>query len=431
MKNFTKSFLVSSAVISLALVASGCGNGNGSNSPTSASRVVYTQTNQVVGNSIYAYNQATDGKLSFMGSYGTTGKGVAEPALAPTGVLDTDKSVIVNSAHTLLFTVNQGSDTIAVFHINGDGSLSPIQPTVPSRGKAPVSLALIRNDSVLVCLNSSLDPSRTITDAPVYTSFRVGSDGVLTPIANSLVQLPTVAPNGNAPAPSIVLPSIDGNLIFDGNFLGDQIRVLQVDADGVLKEALGSPHAPEDAIFTGITNPVKHCFGLGVHPTQRLLYVSYPLAKKIAIYSYDTAGALTLVGSVSNPGRAACWIAINKAGTRMYLTNAISGDVTVFDIGANPSLPVLLQDLNVTGTGVTLPNGNPQVNGNPWHLTIDAREEFIYVLAPRDLANTSAGQGNTIHVLKINSDGTLTEVPNSTIDMGLPIGTNPQGIGSI
>jgi hypothetical protein len=34
--------------------------------------------------------------------------------------------VIVNRDHTLLFAVNGGSDTIAVFHINGDGTLTPV-----------------------------------------------------------------------------------------------------------------------------------------------------------------------------------------------------------------------------------------------------------------------------------------------------------------
>lgn len=165
--------------------------------------------------------------------------------------------------------------------------------------------------------------------------------------------------------------------------------------------------------------------GVGVYPitSQRLVYVNYPLAQRLAVYSYDSVGNLTFVRAVPNSGKIACWIVINSTGTRLYTTNAGSGDVSVFDIGTDPTTPKQLQLLNVSGI-----TGSANVNGNPWQMTLDSNGQFLYVLTPRDLQSTPAGQGNTVHTLQVNSDGTLTEVPNSVIALPVPVGTSPQGI---
>ena len=65
--------------------------------------------------------------------YPTGGSGSAD--LNNSGVLDADQQLTVNAAGTLLFAVNQGSDTIAVFHIAADGSLTPVAGSpFPERG---------------------------------------------------------------------------------------------------------------------------------------------------------------------------------------------------------------------------------------------------------------------------------------------------------
>ena len=46
--------------------------------------------------------------------------------LSNTGVLDADQELIVNPQRTLLFAVNSSSDTIAVFHIQTDDTLSAV-----------------------------------------------------------------------------------------------------------------------------------------------------------------------------------------------------------------------------------------------------------------------------------------------------------------
>src|SRR5205807_849789 len=71
-----------------------------------------------------------------------------------TGALDADQQVVTNAAHTLLFAVNQGSDTIAVFRIARDGNLHPVKGSpFPSGGHAPTSVGLV-GDTLVVANNN-------------------------------------------------------------------------------------------------------------------------------------------------------------------------------------------------------------------------------------------------------------------------------------
>ena len=70
------------------------------------------------------------------------------------GPNDADQDLITNPDHTLLFAVNPGSNTIAVFNINGDGSLTPVKGSpFPSGGVNPVSLGLTGNQLYVVNKN--------------------------------------------------------------------------------------------------------------------------------------------------------------------------------------------------------------------------------------------------------------------------------------
>jgi 6-phosphogluconolactonase (cycloisomerase 2 family) len=94
------------------------------------SGVVYVESNIGTpgGNSILAFRRDSQGELtSLPGSpFPTGGTGVFDTSLQ-LGPFDSDQNVIANPEHTLLFAVNSGSNTIAVFHIHENGSLSPVE----------------------------------------------------------------------------------------------------------------------------------------------------------------------------------------------------------------------------------------------------------------------------------------------------------------
>src|SRR5579872_4768570 len=95
---------------------------------------VYTETeNTNPGqNAVIAYEQSKSGQLTEIGSFNTGGTGVANTGLL--GPQDSDKEVIASADGRLLFAVNQGSNTIAVFRVHGDGSLKLINDSAFSSG---------------------------------------------------------------------------------------------------------------------------------------------------------------------------------------------------------------------------------------------------------------------------------------------------------
>lgn len=113
---------------------------------TSQVGTVYTQSNIPTenGNTILGFRRDAEGKLTPLpGSpFPTNGAGIVDPTFdLSNGTLGSDGEIIINPEHTRLFAVNSGSNTIAVFNIAPDGSLSPvIGSPFPSGGVEPVSM---------------------------------------------------------------------------------------------------------------------------------------------------------------------------------------------------------------------------------------------------------------------------------------------------
>src|SRR5215472_7698221 len=114
-----------------------------------AQTIIYVESNlqSPNGNSILAFQHNSDGNFTTVpGSpFATGGTGVQDTSLG-VGPYESDQNIVIDNGRRLLFAVNSGSDTIAVFRINNNGSLEPIAGSpFPSGGTNPVSLA-IRGD---------------------------------------------------------------------------------------------------------------------------------------------------------------------------------------------------------------------------------------------------------------------------------------------
>lgn len=139
--------------------------------------VVYVETNSTAGqNGVLAFSRDRFGQLKELpGSpFATNGTGVIDLTFA-LGPFANDQPVIANPEHTLLFAVNEGSNSVAVFYIGGDGALTPVAGSpFPSGGFQPVSLSLLGN--TLTVVNKNEDPAQASAEAvaqPNYTTFRV------------------------------------------------------------------------------------------------------------------------------------------------------------------------------------------------------------------------------------------------------------------
>jgi hypothetical protein len=123
-----------------------CNKHAGGPEGTDGGKIVYVESNDYHdnANAILAYRKMTDGTLTpLAGSpFLTHGAGVANPKQV-LGPDDSDDPIAISSDGQFLMAVNGGSNTIAVFSINSDGSLVPV-PGSPfaSGGQTPCSVAI-------------------------------------------------------------------------------------------------------------------------------------------------------------------------------------------------------------------------------------------------------------------------------------------------
>jgi 6-phosphogluconolactonase (cycloisomerase 2 family) len=108
-------------------------------------------------------------------------------------------------------------------------------------------------------------------------------------------------------------------------------------------------------------------------------------------YRVGGDGSLTPVSSnVMTGQRAACWAAVTKNGRYGYVTNAGTGNISGFAIGADGSATLLNAD------GVTAVTG-----GNPTDIALSIDSHFLYVLvtATSSIARFAIGADGSLESL--------------------------------
>jgi 6-phosphogluconolactonase (cycloisomerase 2 family) len=373
------------------------------------SNVVYVESNDPNGNAIFAFKRHADGSLTPLpGSpFPTGGTGIT-----PTfnlGPFDSDQEIISNPSHTLLFAVNGGSDTIAVFKIASNGSLTPVAGSpFFSGGSNPVSVGLAGD--VLCVVNKDEDPDHPGTFLPNYTTFLVKASGQLVPIPGSTV----LEENGADPSQAFVAPG--GKLLFGADFLGGALRSFAISPSGRLIPRELQPLPPAQFADTGAG---AFPLGLAAHPTRPILYVGFVTISRVGVYRYNSAGALQFLLSVPNSGHGVCWLRVNKEGTRLYASNTGDPSITVYDISRDPSEPLEIQKVNLN----SVPGSNP----GGFQIELDPTGSFLHVVTQQSAANSTVA-ANAVHVFEVAPEGTISEVASSPTVLPVPNLTRPQGL---
>jgi 6-phosphogluconolactonase (cycloisomerase 2 family) len=369
---------------------------------------VYVESDDPNGNAIFGFARHPDGSLTPLPGSPYPAGGLGITPTFNLGPFDSDQNVIVNPAHTLLFAVNGGSDTIAVFSIGANGALTHVAGSpFPSGGSNPVSVGLAGD--VLCVVNQDQDPGHPGQFLPDYTSFRVSAHGRLTPIPNSTVFVDAGA------SPSQALISPDNRLMFSAEFLGGLLRSFQIAPNGRLFPATALPLPP--AVFAGTGSP-PNPLGLAVHPTKRILYVDFVTISRIGIYHYNAEGDLRFLRTVPDSGKAPCWALVNKNATRLYASNTGDHSVTVYDISHDPTEPVEIQHVVLKGTG------------SNFEFALDSTGKWLHVINQQS-APAQDVTANALNVLHVAPDGTLTEVPSSPTLLPVPNLVRPQGVAAL
>jgi len=405
---FARRLLTSLAAVLALLALQGLFSPEAKARGTKAKNIVYVESNDPAGNAIFAFARNADGSLTPLpGSPFPTGGLGLTPTFA-LGPFDSDQEVIVNPSRTMLFAVNGGSDTIAVFRINDDGSLTPVNGSpFPSGGSSPVSVGLA-ND-ILCVVNQDEDPGHPGQFLPNYTSFTISANGALTPVNNSTFYVDA----GSSPSQALISP--DDELMFGADFLGGLLRTFKISGNGRLKPRDAQPLPP--AVFAGTGAPPLP-LGLAVHPNHKLLYVGLVTISQVAVYGYKDSGALEFIRTVPDSGHGVCWLTINNSATRLYASNTGDPSVSVYDISKDPTQPVEIQRVNMTSTG------------GGFQFRLDSTGSFLHVVTQQS-APTSLVTANALHVFKVAPNGTLTEVPSSPTLLPVPNLVRPQGVAAL
>jgi 6-phosphogluconolactonase (cycloisomerase 2 family) len=412
---------------------------DGPNQKRGGANVVYVSSNNPMPrmNSVLAYrHNPANGTFNLIGNFLTKGTGYYnfDERLGPD---DSDQEVIVSPDGDLLFAVNSGSDTIAVFEIDSNGSLRHVKGSpFPSGGVQPVSLGLA-GDTLYVVNKGNLEPGQTAGALPNYTAFRVNGDGQLIHIPKSTIELPP----GSHPTQALISPS--GKLLFGIELFAvaftpppgfppfvppyaSLLESFRIRPNGRLTQGANTPQgAPLPPPFP------PFILGLQVHPKQPILYTGFVVGNSLGTYTYDEAGALTFVGASPSLGLALCWIRVNKKGTFAYTSNSGDDSISVYSL-ADPLHPVEVQKVDLKGPKQMLPvPGAVNFTTTPFQLTLDPSGKFLYVVNHETTEDDSYPQGNALHILQVASNGMLTELPLSPVILpqsAVPAGAHPKGI---
>jgi hypothetical protein len=406
--------LLVAATIAIVVVATSSGGSSGGSAGAPFDGTVYVESNSKASGTgsilAFRYREGSFRPLNVR-EYPTGGSGSAD--LSNSGALDVEGQIALNDDRTLLFAVNTGSDTIAAFHVAGDGALTPVKGSpFPSQGRAPASVSV--RDDTLVVANKAHDGVRDelLKQDASYAAFRIAGDGSLTPLGR-----PIDAPPGSSPTQAYAAPGTD--LMFSTEEAGPW-RAFKIGPDG-LTQAPGSPHALEARVFAPLPRRGGvWAQGISKHPSQPLLYAGVANIRKLVTYSFDSEGRLTLVDAQPDVGAVLpCWTAINADGTRLYTGNAGSQNISVYDIATDPRHPRQIQRVTLNG------------KGNPWNFQIDPSGRYLFMDNMRAVRQIPPGTGNTLHSFRIDADGRLSELPDSPVPIPVPLGTNPWGMAIV
>src|SRR3954451_21928749 len=273
------------AVVALAANRGGASDTKAAATPadTSYDGTVYIETNDRRKNAngvlAYRYRKGSFRPLSVR-EYPAGGSGSHD--LTNAGVLDAEQQIVTNADRTLLFAVNTGSDTVAAFHIADDGTLDPVAGSPsPSRGKAPASVG-VSGDALFVA-NKAQDGIRDLSGAKAsYATFHIEADGSLTPIGT-----PVQVPARSSPTETYVPPHT-GHLMISTEESGP-FRAFTVGDDGSLHQGPNSPVALDKRVYPKQRKPDYPVWpqGLAAHPTLPLLYAGVANVRRLVVYSYD------------------------------------------------------------------------------------------------------------------------------------------------
>jgi len=408
------------------------------NTPQTTSFVgaVYAMSNDVEANSIVAYGRNDDGTLDLIDTFATRGRGGVFDGGEGLDPLISAYAVLMTDDREHLIAVNAGSNSISVFRVNGDLSLT-LTDVQRVYGVGPNSIAY--NNGLLYV--SSIDADGQFAGEPDQegnlTGFRLSERGRLRPIRNS-VRLLGNRPSAIQFSPDgrfLVVSSINSGSIALASDSQDEIVVYEVRRAGRLsRQPVSAATSTERGNAENRNLPSAIGFEIVQENGKQYVLVSearefqadgtppaFPALQTGSISSWELGrfGDLTPVALDVMTGdnqfdgqRTACWIEFSHDESEFWVSNALEATISSFSF--EDGAVELINDVAASGVGPA--EGDPFGTTDGWvDLWISDDGEYLYQLF---------GLSGTIGVYKVGENGALDLVQTVT---DLPE-ANTQGI---
>ena len=278
-------------------------------------------------------------------------------------------SVLLNPAGTFLYAADAIHQTVDVF------SFSPTNGAMAAVNGSPFSIQAEP-------LGIAMDPAGKFLYAPQQVSPGVNafniSTGPLTAVAGS----PFLT--GAGPAKAIVDPTANFLYVSDSSDGNGGISAY------TFNSASGAPTAIAGSPFSSLPGSFGGPSSLAVRPDGKFLFVCEVNLDEVVALPINANGSLgAFVGTPSLTGNHPVGIAVNPAGTYLYVANSLDATISVFSINAS------------TGALTAITNSPFAAGATVSGVAIDPSGKYLYVTNPA---------ANTITGFSINaSTGALTQ----------------------
>ena len=327
------------------------------------------------------------------GGSGTVGGANVTAKVTCTGIPATP----VAQASGYAYVTNTVSNTVSMYSIGNNGALTPLSKPTVATGLYPAGIVVNSAGTFAYVVNRSQD------SVSMYKIDR--TTGILSPL---IVSGSYTVGTGSIPVGIAISPN--------GNFL----------------------------YVTNTGNPSNDS-AIGCDTTQ----INCSLNGTVSMYTINSQGALTSIGTKRTSGTLPNIITIDPAGSYAYVTNHGSDSITQFKINGDGSLSYVLcstQDTGFFPVGMSInPNGKyayvANLGGhNIWMYSISSRTgkltplknpTRVWTWTPYTIAINPAGTyayttnagTNTVSMYSIDSSGVLNALLSPTIASGgIPLG---------
>jgi 6-phosphogluconolactonase (cycloisomerase 2 family) len=367
LKSCIRAAAAGSLIVGLGLTASalsaGAATHNRDFQPFQASHALFVETESTTGNHVLSYSRASDGTISFAGSYATGGVGATAVGATADPIASQDGLTLINNNSELVAT-NAGSDTVTVFAVDGTRLIWLQQ--VASQGEFPVSVAS-HGDLVSV---ANAGGAGSIAQFRLFGDFLV-AQGVQ---VRSLGLANTNPPDFHHGVGEVAYTPNGQHLIIATKLSTNSFDVFSVGFNGTLGAA---------PVVTAADNALPFSF---TFDSAGRVVSAEASTSSVSTYTVNANGSLTSVGTVSDGLSALCWI--SGANGYFFGSNAGSGNVSSFDENA-AGTPQLVNATAATAHAGTIDS------------VVSPDGQTLYV---------ESGGAGTVDAYSIGAGGSLTQI---------------------